>query len=538
MTHTHPAEERLLDASLEEVFAQRQHQVRPGRDVRTLLVAAFVLLGLGAVFATAWIVRSALRATAQEPTVAPLPAEVPGDGKDAIEALPITTENLQAKFTDPRELAVVTRLASLRRLRLWPEKARILGISTGAYHRAWGAPPADLLQPLAKLEHLEVLGLPHELALTPELLAPLAGHPSLREIQFVRDAFSIDARFVAALARIPKLRALDLRFVPMSSSALHHLAALPLRSLELQYGSGLDAAGWRELLTMRSLERLSFRHWNWPVPGAKPDAAAEWQPTPAELGRLRELPRLRDLELLHCAVDDVQFAALPDSLVRLHLFGSKLTPESIGALRRLLALRELDFDASQRGSTFADLFTPDSEAAGDAFAEALPALRLRKLHYRGALTADVARAIGAQAGLRDLAITSKHPAADTAAVLFAGLPLQRVEWRAPVAAEVIVALAKLPELRELEVYGNDITELTALAEAPRLERLVLAETRIANGIPAAVLAPLARSRSLRDVDVHVTVIRGEPRASETELQQAVGERIRLRLHESEQTVKR
>ncbi|MBK8099524.1 MAG: hypothetical protein IPK26_20640 [Planctomycetes bacterium] len=506
-----------------------------------MLVAAFVLLGLGVVFATAWLVPSASPETAQEPTVAPMPAEVPGDGKDGIAALPITTENLQARFTDPRELPVVTRFASLRRLRLWPVKTTILSFSTGAYHRAWAAPPMDLLQPLAKLEHLEVLGLPHELAVTPELLAPLAGHPSLREIQFVRDAFTIDARFVAALARIPNLRALDLRFVRMSGSALHHLAALPLRSLELQYGSGLDAAGWRELLTMRSLERLSFRAWNWPVPGAKPDAAAEWQPTPLELGRLRELPRLRDLELLHCAVDDAQLAALPDTLVRLHLFGSKLTPEGIGALRRLLALRELDFDASRRGSNFADLFTPDSEAAGDAFAVALPTLRLRKLHYRGAVTADVARAIGAQAGLRDLAITSKQPAPDTAAVLFAGLPLQRVEWHAPVTADLIAALGKLSELRELEVYGDGkdgITELAALAEAPRLERLVLAETRIENGIPATVLAPLARSRSLRDVDVHVTVIRGEPRASQAELQQAVGERIRLRLHESEQTVKR
>lgn len=537
MTPIHPAEERLLDALLEEVFAQRRHRVGPWRDVRKLLVAAFVLLGLGVVLATAWL-RSASPETAQQPNVAPMPPEVPGDGKDAIEALPITTENLLAKFTDPRELSVVTRFASLRRLRLWPENTTILGISTGNYHRAWGAPPADLLQPLAKLGHLEVLGLPHELAVTPELLAPLAGHPTLREIQFVRDAFTIDERFVAALARIPKLRALDLRFVPMRGSALHHLAALPLRSLELHFGSGLDAAGWRELLTMRSLERLSFRGWNWPVPGAKSDAAAEWQPTPAELGRLRELPRLRDLELLHCAVDDAQLAALPDTLVSLAVFGTKLTPEGIGALRRLLVLRELDFDASQRGSSFADLFTPDSDAAGDAFAVALPSLRLRKLHYRGALTPDVARAIGAQAGLRDLAITSKQPAPDTAAVLFAGLPLQRVEWHAPVTAEVIEALGKLPELRELEVYGDGITALTALAEAPRLERLVLADTRIANGIPATVLAPLARSRSLRDVEVHVTVIRGEPRASEAELQHAVGERIRLRLHQSEQTVKR
>ncbi len=534
----HPAEERLLDAALEQVLAERRPAAAPRLDFRSLLVAALVMLGLGVVVVTAWLARSSPRNEAQEPVVAPMPREVEGDGRAGTEALPVTTENLFAKFVDPRDLSVVERFAGLRRLRLWPEKPTIFGIGTGTYHDKWKRPPDALLQPLAKLERLEVLWLPHELGVTPDLLAPLAGHPSLSELQFVRDGFTIDERFVAALAAIPKLRSLHFRFVPLSSTVLHHLTALPLRSLEFEYSSGLDAAGWRQLLTMRSLERLSFDDWSWPRKATKADDA-EWRPGSADVGRLRELPRLRHLELRYCDVDDEQLAALPESLNSLHLAGTQLTADGIGALRRFVALRELDFDTHIGGlRSIAQLFAPESEAAADAVASALPSLRLRKLSYRGALTTALAEAIGAQPELRDVEITSKKPAPELAALLFANIPAQRVVWRAPVAAEGNAALAKRPDLQELELHGDTISDLAPLADAPRLERLVLSENRIANGIAAATLAPLARSRSLRDIDVHVTVIRGEPHASEAELQRAVGERIRLRLHESEQTVKR
>jgi len=534
----HPAEERLLDAALDQVFVERRLATAPRRDARSPLVAAFVLLGLGVVVTVAWLARSPSRSEAQEPAVAPMPPEVEGDERAGIEALPVTTENLFAKFVDPRELPSVGRFPGLRRLRLWPEKTTILGISTGAYHGKWKSPPADLLQPIAKLERLEVLWLPHELGGSPELLAPLAGHPSLRELQFVQDGFTIDERLVAALAAIPKLRSLHFHFVPVNSTVLHHLASLPLRSLEFEHGSGLDAAGWGELLTMRSLERLAFEDWNWPRKTTKA-GDAEWRPDADDLGRLRELPRLRHLELRYCAIDDEQFAALPETLTTLRFAGTQLTPDGIGALRRFVALRELDFDTKTGGlRTIGELFAPEPEAAAEAVAAALPSLRLRKLAYGGALTTALADAIGAQRELRDVEITSKTPAPDLAARLFAKLPVERVVWRAPVTATATAALAKRPDLRELALHCDAISSLAPLADAPRLERLVLSENRIANGIAAGVLAALAASRSLRDIDVHVTVIRGEPHPSEAELQKAVGDRIRLRLHESEQTVKR
>jgi hypothetical protein len=391
---------------------------------------------------------------------------------------------------------------------------------------------------VAQLPHLEVLALPPELVVKPELLAPLAGHPTLREIWFVRDSCTIDERLVAALAKVPHLRALHLQFVRLGDGALRHLATLPLTSLELAWCNGLDATGWRDLLTIRTLQRLSFRDWTWNVLPGQPPQPPGWRPEPADLAQLRELPRLRHLELLHCAVDDAQFAALPDTLTTLTVHGTKLSSDGVGALRRLGALRELDLDGSQRSTTFADLFAPDSEDTAAAFAAALPALSLQKLHYRGALTAAIADAIAVQGELRDLAITSNQPDAGAAARLFARLPLQRVAWHAPITSELLEALASRPDLAELELFTGEIDDVAPLAKAPKLARLSIIESSLDNGIAADVLAPLARSPALREVVVRVSVIRGEPRASEAELQRALGDRIHLRLHETEMTVKR
>lgn len=531
----HPAEERLLDAALVQLFAESRPALAPRRDIRGLLVAALVLLGIGVVAATAWLARSPQRDELQEPATVPMPAEVPGEERSGIEALPTTTENLFAKFTDPRDLLVVERFPDLRRLRLWPEKVTIFGISTGAYRSAWTSPPADLLAPIATLTRLEVLSLPHELRITPALLAPLAGHPSLREIELVRDQFTIDEHFVAALAQIPHVRSLVFHLVPLGPDALHHLAALPLRSLQLQYCSGLDATGWAAVLRMRTLQRLSLHGWNWPTGGAAA-AAANWKPTADELGRLRELPRLRELELAHCDIDDEQFAALPETLTTLQVFGTALTPNGLGAVRRLVALRELDIDTQKGGlRTIEALFAADSEPMADAFADAVSALKLQKLHYRGALTEAVTAALGAQTVVHDLEITTKKGGN---ADFLTRLPLQRLVWRGPLTPEVLQAIAKAPDLRELMLSSRAIPDLAPLADAAKLETLTLSEDRIENGVPAAVLAPLARSKSLRTVSVHVTVIRGEPHPSEAALQRAVGDRIRLRLHQDEQTVKR
>ncbi len=118
------------------------------------------------------------------------------------------------------------------------------------------------------------------------------------------------------------------------------------------------------------------------------------------------------------------------------------------------------------------------------------------------------------------------------------LELRQLVWHAALSTEVINAVAVQPELRELELHADAIHDISALAKAPKLERLTLSQTTIGNGIPASVLEPLAQSTTLREIAVHVSIARGEPHPSEPDLQLAVGERIRVRLHETEFTVRK
>lgn len=543
MKHTHEitaAEERLLDAALEQYFAGvpaiRRRAIAP-----RLRIAALLWLGLAVTAATMWYAHSAQRDEAQDPLPASLPIEVVGDGKSHIERLPVDTENLLAKLVDPRDLPVIARFERLRRLSLWAESVHVAGIDTRKRHPMWSEPPVDLLAPVAALRHLEWLAFPRAMLVTPALLAPLAGHPSLQELTLVGSGVKIDETLAAALAAIPRLRRLHLHFVDLDGATLTHLARLPLVSLRLEFCAGLDANGWQSLLTMRDLESLSFKDWAWDVrdkalrSDLQNGTATEpvWRPTAEDVRRLASLPKLLSLEVLGCGLDDEQLAALPDRLTELRLIGSKLTPDGIGGMRQFLALRELTFDTKPGGNTIADLFAPDAEPPADAFAAALSSLRLQSLDYRGALSPDLAKAIAAQTDLRDLRIRSKAPADDTAATLFGGLRLRRLAWHAPVTAELLEALAAQRDLRELELHAGEIGDIAPLAAAARLEHLTLTETSVGEGVSAAVLAPLARSTTLLTIVVNESVVRGEVHASEAELQRAVGDRIRVHLHRSE-----
>lgn len=534
----HPAEERLLDAALSQHFARRRNAARTNSP--RWLAAALLLLGIGVVVATTWLARSDARDEAQEPEPLPLPPEVTCTGATGLRAQAPDTEHVLAKLVDPRELSAVARFERLRGLRLLPESVRLAGIDTGVEHGAWTSPPTDLLRPLAALP-LEVLRLPRDLFVTPALLAPLAGHPTLRELQLVGEpggAAGIDDAFVAALAAIPRLRALHLMFAPVDATSLQRVARLPLASLELEFCSGLDAAGWQALLSMRTLRRLAFKEWAWRA-GKRADGAAEpWRPAPDDLRRLRELPRLCTLELLRCGIADEDLAVLPDTLSTLRLVGHRLTPGGLDGLRRLGGLRALDLGTTASKSTLADLFSPDSVAGAEAFAAALASLHLQSLTYRGALPVSVGQAIGSQGDLRDLTIVSRSSDAASAVDWLGRLRLQRLAWRAPIASDLLGTVAAQPRLRELELSAEAIPGLGPLARAPVLERLTLNATAIGDGVVAASLAPLARAASLRWIDVRVNVARGAERASEADLQRAVGERIRVQLHETELTVKR
>lgn len=456
----HPAEERLLDAALAQHFAGT-HAAAPTPHRSRWLAAALLLLGLGVVAATMWQVRQAPTDEIQEPEPAPLPPEVTGDGKTQLAALPPTVPHLFAKLVDPRDLPVLTRFTALRGLRLWAEKIHVAGINTGQYHGRWSSPPDDLLQPLAGLHQLEVLKLPRDLVVTPALLAPLAGHPTLRELQLVgsltRDNQVVDAALVEALAAIPKLRALHLMFVRVDGDVLPQLAKLPLESLELEWCNGLDAKGWAALLSMRGLRRLSFKDWDWHTDTVAKEGPRPWRPQAADLRRLHELPQLRTLELRACQVGDEELAAVPDTLHALAVQGHELSPEGCGQLRRFVRLRTLEWTIGRwQPNNFFERDDPATkDAAADATAAALGTLHLQTLRLVGELTPELRAAIVAQQDLAELSIT-----------------------------------------------GNRIDDLTGFGSLAKLTRLKLAELRTPGGLTVDTLLPLRSCAALRELEVH------------------------------------
>ena len=467
----HPAEERLLDAALAQHFAGTR-TVAPATHRSRWLAAALLLLGLGVVAATMWQVRQAPTDEIQEPEPAPLPPEVTGDGKTQLAALPATVPHLFAKFVDPRDLPVLTRFTALRGLRLWAEKIHVAGINTGQYHGRWSSPPDDLLQPLAGLHQLEVLKLPRDLVVTPTVLAPLAGHPTLRELQLVgsltRGNQVVDAALVEALAAIPKLRALHLMFVRIDGDVLPQLAKLPLESLELEWCNGLDAKGWAALLSMRGLRRLSFKDWDWHTDTVAKEGPRPWRPQAADLRRLHELPQLRTLELMNCGLRDDELAALPDTLHALVLLGHELSPAGYAHLQRFAVLRRLDLGlrlSSQ--SLFVERQTTLEQAAtADAAAAALKTLRLRMLRCVGELSPALREAIAAQRDLSELSIVSDNLSDLPALGALKKLErLRLAEQRQPggLTLDLLRPLRDLPALRELEVHAHDVDDAAVKA---------------------------------------------------------------------------
>lgn len=529
-----PAEERLLDAALQQLFSGTAAGAAARTTMRRSppwLLVAMLLLGLGVTATLMWQAREVQRDEAQDPQRGEHGDEVLVRSRAELDALPATTTHVRWFLVDPRELPAIERFEGLRALRLVPLRGTLFGLQTG-YHRSWTDAPADLLQPLAKLTKLEVLSVPSSLLATPDSVRPLADHPTLHTVEL----FGMRREQVALpklpLAQIPQLRTLVLTILPVDTAFLRDLARLPLTSLELQFCRSLDAEGWATLCTMHSLQRLSFTGWNWNVqPGRNVD------PTPADLKLLHVLPDLRTLELLHCSVDAAQLEALPDTLTSLHLVGTNLGTSGLDGLRRFGALRELKINTRKPSDLIAGVFDDDPVPEAEAFARALATLRLRSLHYYGALVPAVATAIGSQPDLRELTIDSKVLAPEPLAMLLATARLETLRLRRTLASNrtkhqnLAPALAGQHGLRTLELCVHRDDDLATLAQLPSLEHVALRFSSDAAGqaIDAAKLAPLARCPALREVELELYTIEGQPPLATEPLQNAVGPAIRLRV---------
>jgi hypothetical protein len=535
-----PAEERLLDAALQQLFADTSvgaaARTTTRRSPQWLLVA-MLLLGLGVTTTLMWQARDGQRDEAQDPSRSGRSDEVRATSAAEIEALPATTTHLMLRLVDPRDLEAVARLTELRSLRLVWKQGTLFGLSMG-YHRSWSNPPAELLQPLAKLTKLEELGLMATLTSAPDLLAPLADHPTLHTLRISGDWPQARRRLDLALGRIPKLRTIGFHLVPVDADLLRELAKLPLTSFALEYCRGLDADGWQAICAMRSLQRLSLRDWSWNVKPGRDRDPPGWRPTPGELQHLRELTDLRTLELNHCPVDAEQLAALPDTLTSLHLWGNNLTPADFDGLRRFGNLRELHIDTRKRSNLIGSVFDDDPVPEAEAFGQALATLRLRSLHYSGALVPAVATAIGSQPDLRELTIDSKVLPTEVLRTLLANTQIETLRLRSTSGSidathpDLVSALANQTSLLVLEVPVIDLGDgraATTLAQLPKLESLSLMfSSSTAGRLPTpSSLAPLAQSSTLREVELRIYTLAGAPPLAPQPLQQALGAKIQL-----------
>ncbi len=486
----HLAEERLLDAALAQVFARRRAATAPARP---WLAAALVLLGVAVTAATMWLARGAERDAAQEP--APLPPQVPAEGKAAIEALPTDTENLAAVILHPDHAKVLSRFPKLRRLVLSPLDVRIASVNTRKKLAVWEQPPPDLLAEVAQLPALESLQIGARIAVTPAVLEPLRRCAGLRALELSGEHVVFDEAFVAALAAIPSLRALQLHSVRADAAAIAKLRTTPITALHTFSTAGFDAEAWTALCAWKELEALSFgglgRQHTF-VAGMPTETS--WRPGPDELRRLAELPKLRSLTFRGCDLRDDDLLALPTGITELELAIHELTPAGLQHLRRFGALRSLSIGTARFRTGFFDQ-TPASEraAAADAVAEALGTLRLQRLSYYGAVLGPLPQAIAAQPDLAWLSLTTGS-------------------------------------------FGQQ--DLAEIAKAPALHFLRLSTDAIGNTLPVETFAPLRQSRSLRTFQLYVNEERGAPGLDEAALQKQLGDGVTLRVQRTLFTVKR
>jgi hypothetical protein len=462
----HPAEERLLDAALVQLFAPVSRQAV--RGPHPWLAAALVLLGVVVTATTMWLARDAADDTAQEPVTLPLPPSVSIEGKAALEALPVDTENLIASILLPGHSAALARLPKLRRLVLCPLDVHIGPINTRKILPVWDAPPADWLVDVARLPALESLQISFQIKTSPALLAPLARCTTLRELELHGEHVQLDDTMIAALAAIPSLRSLRFDLVSMPVDAIAKLARLRLTSLRLSRSPGFDAASWRELCRLKSLQELKLTYLGRST-GMRGGNQTSWMPAPEDLRALAALPDLRRIELHQCACTDEHLASLPDTLTGLGLRNLELTPDGFRSLQRFGALRDLHVGTRRYSpNVFVDEPAGLRRDCAAAVAAAIGTLRLRSLELEGEFTPELGRAVAAQPDLTDLQVSS-HRIGDVGE-LAAAPALRRLllsELRTPglMTIDTLAPLRACPRLESLELYvheGLDVADVQKL----------------------------------------------------------------------------
>ncbi|MCR9246222.1 MAG: hypothetical protein NXI31_14420 [bacterium] len=466
----HPAEERLLDVGLATILAEPEtgalrpqsthpprEEAAPGRPSSPRLAAALVVLGLTAVAATLWQVRSDHRsATPQDPApTRPLPPETRAENRSEIDALPVITRNLAAWITRPDGLEALTRLTHLERLILVAADMKFAGMRLRRQkHPQWQNAPDRVLEPLSDLPALRTLRLPSSMKLRPAHLAALRDCPKLREVELVGEQVTLSPGFLDALAALPQLDTLRLDIVTIDTATITRLAELELRELVIGRCPGLDAEGFAAICALPTLESLGFRDLGRRQFGAN-DGRLLWKPEPADLHRLGDLPNLTRLDFFSCDLGEDELRALPTRITSLRLRGHELPPAALRHLDRFGQLRELEIATGRFRRSLFDRTPPaERQERRAAVASAIGKLRLTDLDYSGSIGPDL-----------------------------------------------LTAIARQPDLTRLRLYSNSFEDLEPLATAPRLRHLELLENG-GDWLDAYALRPIAKLPALESLLVY------------------------------------
>ncbi|MCK5941278.1 MAG: hypothetical protein KAI24_04840 [Planctomycetes bacterium] len=375
------ASERLLDASLAEVFGGRRAGPaatpgaaalpRPARSRQPWLAAAVALLAIATVVASALWSRDddARQATGtpperQDPQPAPIPEPVPCRSPDELRTIDPATQSLLFVVRDPADLAGLARLSALRELIL----LNPADVDRQPWHELHERP--DALQAIGGLARLERLQLPAQMHPSAAHVRSLAGAARLRFLQLPERTPASD-ELAAALAALPSLRELRLSHVTILPGFLRALAPCGLSRLELNACPVPQPAAYAELAALDTVRHLAVRF----LLGYSEKLPAIGTPA---FEAFKRMAALEDLDLDETNFEDRFMRLLPVGLKRLRLGFHVMTPSTIADLKRLADLEELIFHHGTHHAAAVDL---------------LGALRLKEVFLHGWTDASVLRAI-------------------------------------------------------------------------------------------------------------------------------------------------
>lgn len=422
------------------------------------LLAALMLLGVGAAIGVAWLRHVDLR-EAQQPAefdpVFPALAEflphagptVAVDDVEGLKALPMHVDAISVDVPSP-VLAALGQRRGVRKVSL--------GWQLGPSEIAEAVAAVRVVAALPDLESVHFFGG----SLPPvQALRELRSVPRLHTLMLGGDhRVALDRSLATAVAELSHLRLLLLSRVPLTADGVHGLASLPeLEWLSVER-SAYDGQVFAALPELRRLRALHL--WSSDEPTATAGTL-----TAADMRALGSIPQLVELALAGFACDDAALAAVPAGLQSLRL--EHLRGYTAAGLRKLAGMAKL--------RSLHWIALTDSQLL-EALTEVVRAAPLEQFFWAGGLVpAPMWRVLETKTKLRSLTVQVGPDAADFAAHLVGYAKLERLRLfcrSLPESAEAL-RLQDLPLLRRLEIVPAPPLEKGSVdAFAERVRKLL------------------------------------------------------------------